>query len=440
MAVRRRVAGLVVIAALLSTAGPSTAAGNLAQADPSVNLHPVAQLVASDGFAGDGFGHDVDIDGDVMVVGAIGAAYVFTRSDGKWSETAKLTVPDEPSLGSWVALDRDVIAVGAAGAVYVFARGDGGWVETAKLSVPDEPSLGSWVALDRDVIAVGAANAVYVFESSEEGWFSEHLVPSEGLADGPFSSGGDIDDDVIVVAGRWLLHVFVRSDQGWSEAAELLPFDHAVGFDGEVAVDGDVIVAGTYGFVLALPPAPNRAADMYVKPSSGWIDAIPPVGLMATAGVPGDKFGVSTAIDADVIALGVVGGRPIPCEAQESVYVYAKPPSGWADAVLVTRIQASDVGIPPDRQYGYFGGSVALDEGWLAVGASSVTIGLNPGQGAVYLFDLADVIAPLDQESSGGVHRAYWGLLGVAGLVLFVAALAFYARRTRCTAAADDNL
>ena len=398
------------------------------------------RLVGSDGAVQDRFGGSLALDGGVLAVGAAGAVYVFARGDGGWVETAKLTMPGDRRFGGSLALDGGVLAVGAAGAVYVFARGDGGWVETAKLTVPDEPSLGSWVALDGDVIAAGAANAVYVFESSEEGWFSERLVPSEGLADGLFSLGGDVHDDLIVVGGRWLLHVFVRSGQGWSETAQLLPFDHAVGFDGEVAVDGDVIVAGTYGFVLASPPAPNRAADVYVKPSSGWTDAIPPVGLRATAGVPGDKFGVSTAIDADVIALGVVGGRPIPCEAQESVYVYVKPPSGWADAVPVTRIQASDVGIPPDNQYGYFGGSVALDEGWLAVGTSSVTIGLNPGQGAVFLFDLTDVIAPLDQESSGGVHRAYWGLLGVAGLVLLVAALAFYARRTRGTPAADDNL
>ncbi len=423
---------------------PSVAQGAIAADCPttlstsggSVSGH---RLVASDGALRDGFGASLALDGGVLAVGAAGAVYVFARGDGGWVETAKLTMPDDKRFGASLALDGGVLAVGAAGAVYVFARGDGGWVETAKLAVPDEPLLGSWVALDGDVIAAGAANAVYAFESSEEGWFSERLVPSEGLADSLFSLGGDVHDDLIVVAGRWLLHVFVWSGQGWSETAQLLPFDHAVGFDGEVAVDGDVIVAGTYGFVFAPPPAPIRAADLYVKPHSGWTDAIPPVGLMATAGVPGDKFGVSTAIDADVIALGVVGGRPIPCEAQESVYVYVKPTSGWADAVTVTRIQASDVGIPPDRQYGYFGGPVALDEGWLAVGASSVTVGLNPGQGAVFLFDLTDVIAPLDQESSGGVHRAYWGLLAVAGLVLLVAVLAFHAHRTRGAAVADDD-
>jgi len=221
-----------------------------------------------------------------------------------------------------------------------------------------------------------------------------------------------------------------------------------------------------------------------VKPSSGWTEAVPSTGLRATAGVPGDKFGVSTGMDGDVVALGVAGGRLIPCEAQDSVYVYVKPPSGWADAVLVTRIQASDLGIPPSIQYSHFGGSVALDEGWLAVGASSVTIGPNIGQGAVFLFDLTEVVAPhnlvsasstaaavsstppaaqgladetvfvddaavsstpsvalgdTDQESSGGVHRAYWGLLAVAGVVLLAAVFAFHARRTQGTAVADDD-
>ncbi len=168
----------MVIGALLLAAGITTSAGSLAQADPSVNVHPVAQLVASDGFAGDGFGHDVDIDGDVMVVGAIGAAYVFTRSNGQWSETAKLTVLNAPSgwavnrldhgqsryvpvegqdilldregvvyggFGRAVAVDGDVIVVGAYEAAHVFISDEGEWTKTAKLTGPDDLSdLGPW--------------------------------------------------------------------------------------------------------------------------------------------------------------------------------------------------------------------------------------------------------------------------------------------------------
>ena len=466
----------------------SVAQGAIAADCPTVLSSPGGavsghRLVASDGALQDRFGGSLALDGGVLAVGASGAVYVFAQTDGDWVETAKLTIPGDRGFGGSLALDGGVLAVGASGAVYVFAQTDGDWVETAKLTIPDEELLGSWVALDGDVIVAGAAGAVYVFERYEEGWSSERLVPSGGLADGLFNWNGDIDDDVIVVAGRWLLHVFVRAGHNWSEAVQLLPFDHAVGFGEEIAIDGDVIVVGTYGFVFASPPAPSRAADVYMKPLSGWTDATLPTGLMVTAGIPGDKFGVSAGMDGDVIALGVAGGRPIPCDAQESVYVYAKPPSGWADAVLVTRIQASDVGIPPDSQYGYFGGSVALDEGWLAVGASSVAVGLNPGQGAVYVFDLTDVTAPhdlvsasstaaaesstslaaptpadqtvvmdgggesstpsaalgeTDQKSSGGVRRVYWILLAVAGLVLISAALARYRRNTRVVVADDE--
>ncbi len=93
MAVRRQVAGL----ALVLTAAAATIAFGYSEHDETMTVASFAgALRASDGFAGDGFGVSVDVDGDVMVVGAIGAAYVFTRSDGRWLQTAKLSVQNTP--------------------------------------------------------------------------------------------------------------------------------------------------------------------------------------------------------------------------------------------------------------------------------------------------------------------------------------------------------
>ena len=75
----------------------------------------LAKLTASDGAAGDHFGHSVAIDGDTVVVGArgvntqTGAAYVFRTTDGwdTFAEVDKLTASDgsyEDLFGQSVAI------------------------------------------------------------------------------------------------------------------------------------------------------------------------------------------------------------------------------------------------------------------------------------------------------------------------------------------------
>ena len=74
-----------------------------------------ATLRASDGTTG--FGVDVATAGNVLVVGANGAAYVFRRrSDGTWARTQKLIGADSSpvsSFGAAVAIDQGMIIVGA---------------------------------------------------------------------------------------------------------------------------------------------------------------------------------------------------------------------------------------------------------------------------------------------------------------------------------------
>lgn len=128
-----------------------------------------AKLTASDAQTLDGFGTQVSISGDTVVVGAkdedgglsnnkssAGAAYVFERDQGgadTWGEVAKLTASDAQVadyFGISVGISADTIVAGAtaedggagdpitnAGAVYVFSRNSGGvgnWGEVAKLS------------------------------------------------------------------------------------------------------------------------------------------------------------------------------------------------------------------------------------------------------------------------------------------------------------------
>lgn len=106
-------------------------------------------LLPTDSEGGDRFGYAVAIDGDVAVVGAPGkemsrgAAYVFVRAAGLWTQTAKLVAEDrQPSdlFGASVAIAGDVIVVGAygrdeaAGAAYVFEKPGEAWTQTQRLT------------------------------------------------------------------------------------------------------------------------------------------------------------------------------------------------------------------------------------------------------------------------------------------------------------------
>src|SRR5215469_12910396 len=94
-----------------------------------------ATLTASDGAAEDFFGRSMAISGSTAVVGAYGknsftgAAYVFVRSGGIWSQQAKLTASDglaHDEFGYSVAISGSTVMVGAignssnTGAAYVF--------------------------------------------------------------------------------------------------------------------------------------------------------------------------------------------------------------------------------------------------------------------------------------------------------------------------------
>jgi hypothetical protein len=173
----------------------------------------VTTLAPNDAGANGGFGEAVDIDGRVIVVGAmradgpaipdVGVVYVFEQGDNgtpensaddSWTEKAKLIASDagyRDAFGSAVAVHRQLIVVGAPGDgdpgwVYVFRRsssksngpGSGNWVEVAKIdgTIADQ-QFGGAVDVTDDTLVVAAPNepnpsyrgAVYVYSSSVEG-------------------------------------------------------------------------------------------------------------------------------------------------------------------------------------------------------------------------------------------------------------------------------
>ena len=108
---------------------------------------------------------------------ASGAAYVFARSGGVWNEDQILRASDSQGLdrfGYSVAISGDVLVVGArgedggigdplpnSGAAYLYRRIDGSWSERSILRASDAQGgdeFGWSIAISRDTLIVGAFN------------------------------------------------------------------------------------------------------------------------------------------------------------------------------------------------------------------------------------------------------------------------------------------
>jgi hypothetical protein len=354
----------------------------------------VAKITASDGAAQDTFGRAVAIDGDTIVVGADGesslsstpgAAYIFARNEGgadNWGQTTKLTITGgaaDDGFGHDVAIDGNIIVVGApykddrglnSGSAYVFARNEGGadaWGLLATLTATDAISddrLGYAVAISGDAIAVSA------------------------------------EGDDVIGANSGSVYVFSRnagSADNWGQTVHITPTDiAAVDFFGEdVAIDGDTLVVGSYDDDDACPGNPNcNSGSAYVfKRNAGGADHWGQAAkITATDSITYDQFGGSVAIDGDTIAIGAAyhDRNPVLTDTG-AVYVFARNVGGadnWGQVVEL----AAHSGVSGDQ----FGCSVAVDRDVVFVGAWYFdNVGSNSGLSFVYRETLLRIDLPL---------------------------------------------
>jgi hypothetical protein len=131
------------------------------------------KLLASDGASGDRFGYSVALLGDVAVIGAeddddngdkSGSAYVY-RFDGiDWIEEQKLLASDGTAgdgFGHSVTLSADEAVIAAFGndSAYVYRFDGANYAEKRKLLASDGESsdwFGIWVAASEGVVVIGA--------------------------------------------------------------------------------------------------------------------------------------------------------------------------------------------------------------------------------------------------------------------------------------------
>ena len=168
-----------------------------------------AELVPNAAVASDSIGMAVAIRGDLAIIGGANSAYVFRRTGSGWAQEAALTGGDAAAgdgFGRAVAIRADRAIVGAPlqaenrGAAYLYDRSGGTWSETAKLlarTVSAGSRLGARVALMREYGIAAApgrdenAGAVYLFEKNPqaEGWAAyTRLFPFDGSTNSQFGA------------------------------------------------------------------------------------------------------------------------------------------------------------------------------------------------------------------------------------------------------------
>ncbi len=312
-----------------------------------------AELLASNGAANDNFGFRVAMNsvGNTVIISAYnktigansgqGAAYIFTETNGVWTQQAELTAADGAAgdnFSFYVAIDslgittaisaltKTINGNGGQGAVYVFTLSNGTWIQQAELTATNGASgdrLGTEIYLTADgtgLIAsaylktIGAnANqgAAYIFNKSGGVWSqTAELTASDGAANDYFGWSTSINANgtiAIVGAGnktngananQGAAYVFIQVNGVWTQQAKLLANDGAANdiFGGACAINsvGDIVAVGAPQKTIGAN-ANQGAAYIFIEVNGTWLQQ---TRLTAPDGASGDTFGASPSLNA----------------------------------------------------------------------------------------------------------------------------------------------
>ena len=405
-----RVLSICLILALLILAS-GFASARPRDAGTSVAL--AAKLTSSDAAAGDRFGWSVAISGDTVVASAAGdepvrSAYVFERDAGgagNWGQVAKLTPSDGAEGGGFgmeVTISGDTVVVGAgldddngenSGSAYLFEKAVGGWTdmtETAELIASDgaEGDYFGWsVSISGDILIVGApkhagGGSAYLFERDADGpgnWGEvATLFASDGAAISWFGRTVAVSGDTAVAGSRadedhggeqsGAAYVFEKPGAGWTDMTETAKLTASDGvaydvFAEWVAISGDIVVASAGGDNAN--GIGSGAAYLFEKPGTGWTDMTKTAKLTASDGAEFDGFGSSVSISGAAVVVGARGDDD-GGESSGSVYLFRRPGAGWTDTTETAKITASD-----GAERDYFGWSTSISGGAVVAGSSA---------------------------------------------------------------------
>ena len=391
-------------------------------------------------------------DGNTALVGGwkddetTGAAWVFTRSNGVWSQQGpKLTgggEEGEGGFGTSVALSADGNTAliggpgdnGRKGAAWVFTRSSGVWSQQGgKLTGGGEETGSAWfgytVALSGDgkTALVGGwldsnwTGAVWVFTRSSGTWSQQgpKLTGGEEDGEGMFGTnvalsadgntaliGGWNDDSVAFgdrdYSGKGAAWVFVRTGTTWSQQGpKLTPTDETGNgkFGTIVALSAD----GNTGLIGAWNDDTSKgAAWVFTRTGSTWSQQGPK--LTGTGEVGEGRFGVAVALSADGDRALV--GALYDNSTRGAAWVFTRSGSTWSQ-------QGGKLTGADESGEGEFGTNVALS----ADGDTALVGGWrdNSGTGAAWVYVDPPTATSGAATSVGETGATLNGTLGAAG-------------------------
>lgn len=308
------------------------------------------------------------------------------------------------------AFHEDVEDLSDAGAVHVFTRtDDGAWAESpaiTELSPEAGSQFGIDVAVDSDWMIVGQSDenrtgrgSAHVFHYEAGEWaFHQELIPGDSHDGMLFGSFASIDGEWAVLgaykanASLGAAYVYHLEGGAWFECQKLTPGDETgeVWFGYGVGISGDHIVVGASW-------ANNRTGAAYTFERAGdgcsWVQD--EKRLTVTSELLSYP---QVAIQDDIV---VVGG-PSADNDQGVVYVFRQSGDTW--------IQEDELRAPDGAPDHLFGGSIAIDAGFVVVGAQ------RNGPGAGYVFrDAGSGNWVMDAKLTGSDAEQHFAGAAVAG-------------------------
>jgi uncharacterized repeat protein (TIGR01451 family) len=363
---------------------------------------------------------------DQTSLGYPGSVSVFVRSGLTWAEQQKL-VPsdglDSFSFGSAVAISGDTLVVGAretpqgsgVGAAYVFVRSGGAWTEQQRLTVSGGQAtdyFGGSAAISGDTVVIGAdgeasagedAGAAYVFVRSGTAWgLQQRLVASNATDHEYFGYSVSISGDTVAVGAPALIfgnvhpgqaYAFVRSGTSWTQQQRFTKNVVNDQLGSSVSISGDTLAVGA---IYDVPYSTYQgSASVYLR--SGVIWSLEQT-LTASDAAMNDFFGEALSLEGDVLAVSAPYHDGPMADAGQ-VYVFGRSGNTWTEK---QKLSAPDPG--PDD---HFGNSVSLSAGTLAVGVQEDDVAASLDAGSAHVF--GDVTADLGVTLSDGQASAVPG-------------------------------
>ncbi|MFN0253789.1 MAG: EGF domain-containing protein [Kofleriaceae bacterium] len=405
----------------------------------------VKKVTGSGVDANDLFGDDVELAGDRLFVGAIGAGataggavFAFDRAQGgadNWGELRRVelagaTLGDD--FGVAIASDGNVALVAApgrddawrnAGSIVTLGRDEGGtnnWGQVGtgiapptavSFSPTSSAHFGSSIAAEADILVVGAysdrfvannAGSALVYRRNEGGadaWggvakltppagSDQHVGWSVAISGTTIVAGG-----YLVGGGIGAVFVFEPDGAGrWQRVRQLSPSDAvANGWFGISAdIDGDTIVVGAPGRSAAGIAGAAYVYERNLGGANNWGERKK---LVTSDAAINDEVGRGVAIDGDTIVVGAAGDDHGTFTNPGSAYVFERDTGGAGNWGEVAKLVAADA-----VDYQSYGGDVDIDGDVIVIGHQDSSFN-GPERMQAYLHG----------RNSGGAGA--WGLI-----------------------------